>query len=318
VSCGWIARSLEVVGWLTVGSIGLLLLTQALGPDGFAFLATAQALLPYAVATTVVIAALAHGTSAHRLAVLASVVGAVGLGLVAPLVFPSGPSAANPAATPVTVASVNLLYSNPTIGAAADDLLDRDLDAILFTEYTRSHREALRSHTLAKEFPYRIEREGRLARGIALWSRLPLDEHELPDRARTMVDLTMATPDGPVRLIGVHPPTPLFDFGGWIDDLELFTELGATTTQPTLVIGDFNATYWHPRFRDLLDVGFTDAHAAHGRGLTTSWPTDELVPPFVRLDHALTGNGLTSTDIADFTVPGSDHHGIVVSVAPTR
>jgi hypothetical protein len=38
----------------------------------------------------------------------------------------------------------------------------------------------------------------------------------------------------------------------------------------------------------------------------------------VRLDHALTAGGLVSTDVDDFHVPGSDHRGLVVTVAPAR
>jgi hypothetical protein len=64
--------------------------------------------------------------------------------------------------------------------------------------------------------------------------------------------------------------------------------------------------------------GFTDAHTTHGRGFSTSWLTDEWMPAFVRLDHALTGDGLVSTGVEDFTVPGSDHRVFVVSVAPAQ
>ena len=89
VSVGWIARTLETVGWLTAGSIGLLLLTLALGWNGFALLATTQALTPYAVVLSALIAAIALTAGAHRLAVTAGVVAVVGLGLTTPLVFPA-------------------------------------------------------------------------------------------------------------------------------------------------------------------------------------------------------------------------------------
>ncbi len=82
------------------------------------------------------------------------------------------------------------------------------------------------------------------------------------------------------------------------------------------MIGDFNASYWHPAFRDLLRQGLTDAHMALGKGWSTSWPTDEFIPPFVRLDHTLTGNGLVSTDVDDFRLTGSDHAAFVVTVKP--
>ena len=42
------------------------------------------------------------------------------------------------------------------------------------------------------------------------------------------------------------------------------------------------------------------------------------LPPFVRLDHALVRDGLIPTSTKDFTVPGSDHRGFVVSLAITK
>ena len=85
-----------------------------------------------------------------------------------------------------------------------------------------------------------------------------------------------------------------------------------------MVVGDFNASFWHPDFRALLDDGFTDAHIAAGKGFSASWPTDRWYPPFVRLDHALTTDSLVSTDVEDFDIAGSDHRGFVVTVAPAR
>jgi hypothetical protein len=38
----------------------------------------------------------------------------------------------------------------------------------------------------------------------------------------------------------------------------------------------------------------------------------------VRLDHALTVGGLVSADVVDFEIPGSDHRGLMVTVAPAR
>jgi endonuclease/exonuclease/phosphatase (EEP) superfamily protein YafD len=132
------------------------------------------------------------------------------------------------------------------------------------------------------------------------------------------LDLTVRGPDGPVRIIGVHPPTPIVNFDEWRSDLARFGELAQRDDTPALLIGDFNASFWHPTFRALLDEGFTDAHIAAGAGLSTSWPMDGLLPPFVRLDHALTNDSLVSTDVEDFDIAGSDHRGVIVTVAPAR
>ena len=294
------------------------MLTQTFGWNGTRFVATMQALTPYVLLVMVPVAGIACWAKTDRLAVTASLVGTGGLILVAPLVFVPDPPTSDQNAPVVTVAAVNLLFSNPVVDEAATDLASRDVDAIVFSEFTAEHQAVLAAHPMATSYPYRIERDGLFAGGMALWSRYPIRERPRPDTVNYTLDITMDTPDGPLRVLAVHPPTPISFFDGWVDDLTTLGRLGGGADQPTLIIGDFNASYWHPPFRDLLDEGFADAHTAHGRGFSTSWPTDEWFPAFVRLDHALTGNGLVSTAVEDFTVPGSDHRGFVVSVARAR
>ncbi len=88
--------------------------------------------------------------------------------------------------------------------------------------------------------------------GIALGRKYPITENQRPASLRSILDILMDAPDGPIRIFGVHPPTPIFTFDGWDADLETIGELGSTATEPTLIVGDFNASYWHPAFRDLL------------------------------------------------------------------
>jgi endonuclease/exonuclease/phosphatase family metal-dependent hydrolase len=176
----------------------------------------------------------------------------------------------------------------------------------------------LQQTALADDFAYRVDRSGLGSGGVAIWSTDPVVVAEHPATTNESLDLTVDGPDGPVRIIGVHPPTPIMNFGAWRRDLARFGELGQVGDTPTVVVGDFNASFWHPDFRSLLDDGYTDAHLAAGRGLSTSWPTDRWYPPFVRLDHALTTDSLVSTDVEDFEIVGSDHEGFVVTVAPAR
>ncbi len=203
------------------------------------------------------------------------------------------------------------------VADAADVLVDVDPDVIVFSEYTSEHHETLTSHPLAERYDHRLDEQGPLAGGMAVWSKFPIEAQDTGLEIGRTVDAVVTGPDGPIRLFGVHPPTPIFSFPKWVRGLEQIGDAVSHASQPTLVIGDFNASYWHPVFRDLLRLDLTDAHIADGSGWSTSWPTDEVVPPFVRLDHALTGNGLVSTRVEDFRVPGSDHVGFVVTVTPS-
>ena len=308
----------ELAAWLTVALVGLLVLTQTFGLTGTRLVAVTQTLTPY-LAVLVVPAGVA--AAVLRRYALAATNGAIGLGMVilaAPLVFPGGQPAPAPDATGLRVASANLFYANDRIDDVAPVLENLAPDVIVFTEYTPEHQAALVDSPLAERYPYRTERPGRRAGGIAVWSTAPVDVAEPPETYSFSIDLTVDGPDGEVRIVAMHMPTPVNSFGNWQRDLRTAERIGRTAPGPTMVIGDLNATFWHPEFRAVLDAGFVDAPNANGRGFSTSWPTDKIVPPFARLDHALTIGGLVSTEVDDFEIPGSDHLGFVVSVSPTR
>ena len=312
------ANFIDLVAWLAVAFVGLVTLTQAFGWAGTRIIAVVQSLTPYLAMALVPVALVAVW---RRQLILVTTACAIGFGvavLATPLAVPDTqpPAAAN--STGLSVASLNLWYQNPEIDAVGDLLASIDIDVIVFSEFTLEHQAALQASPLASDFPYRSERTGRGAAGIGVWSRFPIAERSDLASYNSSIDLNIAGPDGDVRIVAVHMPTPIFDFDAWRSDLATAAQIGRTAEDPTLLIGDLNATYWHPDFRRLLDAGFVDANAAAGSGFSTSWPTDWWIPPFVRLDHALTTGGLVSTDVYDLDVPGSDHRGLVVTVVPAR
>jgi endonuclease/exonuclease/phosphatase (EEP) superfamily protein YafD len=312
------ASVIDLVSWLIVAVVGLVTVTQALGWSGTAVVAVVQSLTPYlaiALVPVMVVALL------RRRLLTVTVASAVGFGLgvlAAPLAFPGPQPSAATDSTGLRVASLNLYYDNPDIDAVADVLPAVDADVILFTEYTIEHQAALEASPIADRYPYRTERTGSGVRGVGVWSRLPIDDKGQLAEVNDSIELDVDGPDGRILMIGMHLPTPIFDVAAWHDELADAAEIGRGAERPTLLIGDLNSSYWHPPFRELLDAGFVDAHTAKGSGFSTSWPTNSWIPPFVRLDHALTAGALVSTDVADFDVPGSDHRGLVVTVAPAR
>ena len=313
-------RVVELIGWGAVGGTGIVMLTQAARWPGSRTTAVVQSLTPYLALAMAPIGVAALAGRRTTMALTAAAVGYGGLVLARPVVSPPALRAAGGTATGLRIASLNLLYTNDetNIAAVADDLRGRDLDVITFVEYTAGHELALRDSDLANDFPFRIERSGPGASGIAIWSKWPAVVGERGDTTDRTLDVTVNSAAGPVRVLAVHAHTPTDDFETWKRDLDQFGELGRTGDVPTVVIGDFNASFWQPSFRALLDDGFTDAHIALGRGFSVSWPNDAPCPPFIRLDHALTTDSLVPTGVEDFDIPGSDHRGLVVTVAPAR
>jgi endonuclease/exonuclease/phosphatase (EEP) superfamily protein YafD len=313
-----LTTAVELAAWTIVAGIGAITLTQALGWAISPLVVVAQTLTPYLGVIVTVVALVA--LRARRL-LMTTVAAAIGFGIVVlgtPLAFPGEQADPIDGAAGLEVASVNLLYRNDRIDDVAEQMDRLTADVIVLTEYTEEHQAALLASPVAERYPYRTDRAGPRGDGVAIWSALPVDVAEHPDTDSTSIDVTVSGPDGDVRVVAVHLPTPLDDFESWGHDLRAAAEIGRTASGPTLLIGDFNASYWHPDFRSVLDAGFVDAHTATGSGFSTSWPTTWPIPPFVRLDHALTTGGLVATHAEDFDVAGSDHLGMIVTVAPTR
>ena len=155
-----------------------------------------------------------------------------------------------------------------------------------------------------------------------MWSRYPLTPRSTIRTKHHTVVVDVHAPGRSLRVIVIHTQSPTVHHGDWLADLEKLATV--TVDGPTVMTGDFNASWWHPEFRAVLGTTWRDAHVAVGRGLSCSWPTDQWHaifrwhPPFVRLDHALVSDEVALLDVMDLDVPGSDHLGLVVTVAPAR
>lgn len=311
---GPVETSLRLLSWFVVATVGTVMFTQAIGLDAGSALAVAQTLTPYATVALVPVLALAVAREWWRVGVVGALVGLGGILLAAPLVFTPDQPIPDEHAQPVRIAVLNLLYENDRTTEIADTLDRVDADVIVFTEYTPEHQRRLLAHPLAEAYEHRVEFVAERAAGTAVWSRFPTTEQPNAALLNDDVDVVIDGPSAAFRLWAVHPPTPFHEH--WERDLRTIAERASSVDEPLVVAGDFNASYWHPVFRDILRSGLTSAHLADGRGWSVSWPTDGWVPAFVRIDHVLTNDGVVSGGTRDFDVPGSDHRGVIVTVTP--
>jgi endonuclease/exonuclease/phosphatase (EEP) superfamily protein YafD len=305
------------MGWLVVACMGALLLTQTFGVGQPHPLPIIQSLTPYLLAPALPIAALANWRRSWTLAITSGLVGVGMLALLVPVTMGTSSGSVGDLSS-ITVIDSNVLVGNPSQAEAAAVILQADADLIVLSEFEPSMREMLTSQGADERYPYRELHDIRGTEGMGVYSKFPLSEIVFgPVGTRPVIQATVS-PDGltPMRIVAVHPLTPIALPWRlkWAPDLAKISDLGQTSDLPTLVIGDFNASYFHPDFRRVLEH-YTDVHEALGKGLSTSWPADETFPPFVRLDHALVRNGLVPIDVRDVRIPGSDHVGFVATVA---
>jgi endonuclease/exonuclease/phosphatase (EEP) superfamily protein YafD len=189
------------------------------------------------------------------------------------------------------------------------------------SELTFELHEALVSHEHASQWPHRHVLLSTGADGIGVWSKLPLHdvrEHQLiskPVLSGAVVDPTGQN----LGFIVVHPMPPVnrAKTEDWAPSLTAIGDLASTMTAPTVVIGDFNTSFWHPPMRRLFRRGFLSAHLVHGKFLAGTFPNGQKSRPVVRLDHALVTSNVTVHEVCDFTIAGSDHRGTSVTVSTT-
>ncbi|MGB8860318.1 MAG: endonuclease/exonuclease/phosphatase family protein [Ilumatobacteraceae bacterium] len=316
----WTSRALETAGWLLLLPMLGLCLTQWFGIEGRRTIAAFQAVTPWVLLGAVPIAVISCVTCRHPLALAALIPVVTLLTLSYPIVFHGDAPRAAADSPALTIAYSNFLFSNPMADAAVQTLLGTDADVMVMAELATDLHDALIEHAAVNDYPYREESVFGGAGAISVWSRHPIVSGGIVEVAgRPTVDVILDVDGSSIRLLGVHPYPPTYNAAGWSAQLDAIGARAAESTLPTVVVGDFNGSRWHPSFRSLLDRGLTDAHEAMGHGWSVSWPMDEgLLPPeFVRIDHALFGDGLTPTSLRDLEVPGSDHKGFVVTFALT-
>ncbi len=293
--------------------------TQVVGVTWLAPIYILQALTPYLL---VVSALLAAAQLVRRRMRTAALLGLIVLSLgwwTVALIVPTGRGTRPDVFATATIVSANTYYGNDQADRAAAALLSAAVDVIAIPEYSPQLADALTRQGADTAYPYRTVQSSSARDGIALLSRYPLTSSSIEPVGNE--DAIIATVDiggTALRLLVVHPLPGVKqgDFESWSHDLGAIGAAATVDGPPIVIVGDFNATQWHPAFRDLLDRGFVDAHAVLNQGWSRSWPVGMFgVPPFAQLDHALLGSGVYVESLHELVVPGSDHHGFVVTVA---
>ena len=121
----------------------------------------------------------------------------------------------------------------------------------------------------------------------------------------------------PVRVVSVHPVPP--NSAAWVPLWSAGVRgQPPAGTEPTVLIGDFNATLDMVELRDLIATGYTDAAAALGLGFVTTWPyagNHIGITPKVTIDHVLVSAGIGVRDFTATKVAVSDHKAITATLA---
>ena len=199
---------------------------------------------------------------------------------------------------------------------------EQGITLLTIQEYTQALEERLAAAGLPALLPNRISDPAARAAGNAVYSVHGLETTgEVPDSHFPMPVIRLTAEAfgqrAVLEVINVHARAPVgVGLPKWRSDL---SALGRLVSGPGNVVlaGDFNASYDHAEFRELLQGGgreLVDVGTAQGSRLIPTWPMEDLFLPGITIDHLVTSPSVRSADYAVHRVPGTDHAAIVATL----
>lgn len=194
-------------------------------------------------------------------------------------------------------------------------------DVVVLSETTRTFLHNLQTPTWDARYPYAVGDLSGPPTDTTVFSRFPLTSaHLLTGSASPQWVMTVAVPGRtPVRVIGTHPCNPYCGGGAFArDHAVLEAAVRANLSVPLVVAGDLNAIDDHAPLQRLHADGMRSAADLVGAGWVPTYPADRGFPPLLPIDHVLVDDQLTATALRTVRMPGSDHLGLLVTLAGTR
>ncbi len=277
-------------------------------------------LAPYLMLAALVAFALLWRTGNKRLAALALVPLAVGIGLKIPdYLKDSHPDGKT---IPIRVLTINL-HDGTAVPAAVAAAAREHADVLLMQELTPAQAISIVDEPGMKpDFPYTVLDPRPRAAGVGILSRYPIVQNGRITRYQLGAVTATIRPRGAaadvlvasIHLVGPWPQA----IDRWREEIEALPqtlEQLALQAEPgaAIVAGDFNATKDFLPFRRLLDTGFADAVGQSGGGMGRTYPAGSSIPPLIGIDHILTYNGWAS-DSATVPIAGTDHLGLRATI----
>ena len=224
-----------------------------------------------------------------------------------------GPSEGGADAIVIHTHNIRLGNSDPARIAAG--ALEADADVIVLQEVWGDYLQRLADEPGLSAYRHRAQEPSLGISGLAIWSRLPIESSGMNQLVNVPVlQASIEGPTGPFDLHAIHTTAPITEFqaGSW--RAQFLALESYDNRAPSMLVGDFNATMDHRRFRSLLDRGWTDAHEPKGCGLDATWPTGRSRLALLRLDHVLVSDHFEVLALDVGQGGGSDHRSVTATV----
>ena len=235
---------------------------------------------------------------------------------LAPLFVEDHRAATTPA---FELVSLNMYNGEADSGEVADRAAHADI--VILVEATPAALTDLKPFGWDKRFPYSLGDPKDGFANTAVYSRFPLSHTRLIDDTSFQQWVTTARVPkvGRIRLMAVHPCNPYCGGDRWRAEHRMLRKTVIDNLdQPLVVAGDFNAVDDHGPMQALRRLGLKSATDVAGAGWLPTYPADGPFPPLLPIDHVMINGSLTATSVTSFAINGTDHRGLVATLAGTQ
>ena len=214
------------------------------------------------------------------------------------------------------VAQMNVQQENRSFPAVIATIRACGADLVSIQEVDTPWKEAL-NIGLADMYPYQVVSIRGDHYGIALFSRVPLEGAEVFDLLGLPAIRTVVKSKGQraiVLAVHLRSPEGNADLQQRNAQWSRLGQLVASSDNPVILLGDFNAVPWDDAFRRFQKA---TSLTFGPRILSPTWPS-YCGLALVRLDHILVSSHFSMQDGRTFEIPGSDHRGLAAGVMVGR
>lgn len=314
-----VAQAALALAWTLIAALTAFSVIRVVQPWGSPLMVAAIGLTPWLYLAAWPVVVLASLVRRWMMAVAAALLVVVQVLFVLPSMHPW--ATARPASSRwrLTAFDANVRYSNTDLTGIASEIHADNPDIVTLEELSTGNVASLASTHVLDRYAWHFVHLSGGSAGFGVWSRVPMADIRLWSvPGHPEVEATVQPPgQESIHLLVIHTLAPVgrVQLGLWNEELQQIAQRVRQEARPLIVIGDFNATSDMRQFQ-AVDRSLDDAAVERGAGWQMTWPRDRrVVPPFLRIDHALYSSQLTATSYRLGNGAGSDHRPLMVTFA---
>lgn len=221
------------------------------------------------------------------------------------------------------IMTLNTLNGRASAKQIVQTVREQHVEVLCLQELTDGMVSDLEAAGIDELLPYHVVSTG--ASSISnggrngIWTAAPEDNvsrNLLPIETSSMPAASIQIGSRTVRVVSVHPNSPTRGAEDlWNEGLSIIGSLSGYD-HSYLIMGDFNSTWDHARFRDLLGSAFVDASQQSGEGFHMTYPSNSSLPSLIEIDHIVYArdSGITASSLETVEIAGSDHKALVATL----